>query len=174
MVGLIDAKDPANFPGARVGSQLQILSNLHEDNRVLNSRGLHDLHKIIGFSEIRFYCNRPSTGRTFHIKTDAEEVINFFMSISPSKKAPSACGTFSRFPDDDSIMAVSCEQWRVNKGTVDTGQWGPQGIRDQKLNNYAVNMKDHKFVASQHGWGYCDDNGENIRTDNGVWKWFVR
>ena len=130
----------------------------------------------MGFSQIRFYCFKKTSGRVFHIMTSNDsmgnDVVKFFTT---SDNLPEACGSFWRLPDDNSSLAVNCHQW----GSPKKNKWGhkTQGLTSDRLYRKPMVWSNTRFFRFTLGAGLCcDDNGlsENVGSHGDKWQIFVR
>lgn len=127
-----------------------------------------------GATELRFLCEKPSTGRRLHIKTSAPQVLDFLFGVTNSR--PATSGTFVRLSDDSSNLAQQPERWGGTPG----GAWGwifPLDPGDRLI--------DHPFmIVSERHWMIVQDAAGAIRNEcddflpgsspDGVWSVWIR
>ena len=93
--------------------------------RVDTTAILH-LKQLINFTQIRYFCRKKATGRTFHIMTKSDpngERAVQYLTENPSVQ-PSACGSFVAFPDDNSYLAPNCSKWGNDGRDIECNKWG--------------------------------------------------
>ena len=147
----------------------EILPKYNTNNQFLLRNGFNQLRKDMGFTQIRFYCFKKKVGRVLHIITNNDangaKVLKFF---TKSDTMPSACGSFTRLPDDNSILAKNCGKW----GYPDSNKWGSSVMRfDKRLYSRPfVWTNKHYFKMPLYD---CDDDGKPISLGD-TWQIFVR
>ncbi|XP_048587666.1 uncharacterized protein LOC116613155 isoform X2 [Nematostella vectensis] len=105
--------------------------NLH-----VNTDGILQLQKDMGFDQIRFYCHKQANNKTFHIMTNKDDngrkaVRCLIETVDPR---PAACGSFTRLHDDNSILSRNCAKWGDTcDGTNNCDFWGHT--------SYTLNMR---------------------------------
>ena len=160
----------------QLDSYRQILPKYSINEHYLLRSGFNQLKQDMGFSQIRFYCFKKTTGRVFHIMTSNDskgnDVVKFFTT---SNDLPEACGSFWRLPDDNSSLAVNCHQW----GSPKKNKWGhkTQGLTSDRLYRKPMVWSNTRFFRFTLGNGLCcDDNGlsENVGSHGDKWQIFVR
>ena len=130
---------------------------------------LHELRAHLSFSQLRFHCGKQQ-GRTFHVTTVAnssgEAVVQYFSG--QTNVQPASCGLFVRMKDDNSELAVNCDQWGYD-GSPHVGKWAHGDWTDYPA-----------FIIDKHQWRVvgdewsCDDNN-NIQFSLGdFWKIYAR
>ena len=120
----------------------------------------------------------------FHIMTSNDskgnDVVKFFTT---SNDLPEACGSFWRLPDDNSSLAVNCQEWghpEKNKwGHPEKNKWGhrPHGLTSDRLYRKPMVWENTRFFRFTLGNGLrCDDKGlsENVGSHGDKWQIFVR
>ncbi|KAJ7382431.1 hypothetical protein OS493_035080 [Desmophyllum pertusum] len=149
-----------------------ILSNYHSNKQYLLRNGFNQLKNDMGFTQIRFYCFKKETGRVFHImtnkNTEGADVVKFF---TESDTMPTACGSFTRLPDDNSSLAVNCDKW----GFRNNNRWGHQSyLNDKRLfSKPIVWQSNHHYQFSRPKSYFCDDISEDMSLGD-TWQIFVR
>ena len=129
----------------------------------------------MGFSQIRFYCFKKKIGRVFHIMTSNDsmgnDVVKFFTN---SDNLPEACGSFLRLPDDNSSLAVNCQEW----GHPEKNKWGhrSQGLATDRLYRKPLVWSNTRFFRFTLGDGLCCDDkpSSGTVTHGDKWQIFVR
>ena len=158
----------------QLNSYRQTLSNYTINEHYLLRSGFNQLKEDMGFSQIRFYCFKKSTGRVFHIMTSNDsmgnDVVKFFTT---SNNLPQACGSFWCLPDDNSSLAVNCHQWGYPKN-----KWGhkTQGLTTDRLYRKPLVWSNTRYFRFTLGGGVsCDDKpSSGIVTHGDKWQIFVR
>ena len=139
----------------------------------VNTVTLGDYKKVAGWTEIAFYCLKPSVGRTVHLKSSNADVLNYFTGQNVA--FPKASGSITVFSDDTSIMAKSPAQWGYKAGNYYTDTWGHEGLNaaPDRLWNHAF------FIKSANHWLLdgntrmeCDDYAPASQV--GSWSVWVR
>ena len=154
------------------------ISNYNKNQMGISMNALKELQKQLSFTQLRFHCSKQQ-GRTFHVTTVAnstagEAVVQYFSG--QTDVLPAACGSFQRMDDDDSQLAVTCDQWG-NDGNHYVGKWGHHNKKGE------YRMYDHAaFVAHLHHWvivdgnWLCDDRGStpSAISSGDFWKIYAR
>ena len=108
--------DSINDPIIMSDSYKTILPMYGSNNKYLLRNGFSQLKQDMGFIQIRFFCFKKLRGRVFHIMTNNDakgaDVVKYFTT---SGTMPAACDSFTRLPDDNSTLAVSCHRWGSRK-----------------------------------------------------------
>lgn len=151
-----------------------ILPKYNSNNQYLLRNGFNQLKQDMGFTQIRFYCFKNKTGRVLHIMTNTDSkganVVKFFTN---SNTAPRACNSFSRLPDDTSILALICDKW----GYPTADRWGNLAIRtDDRLYKRPFVRPFTRYFRFEPGSVYdCDDTPPSQNMSVGdIWQIFVR
>ena len=140
----------------------------------LGKEAMKQFQTILSFTQLRFYCRKQNTGRTFHVVTAAnssgQAVVRYFSDLTDAM--PNACGSFVRMDDDDSLLAENCHKWGEENGTYWVGKWGHSNVM-QRLYNHAAFIKGrHHWLIQSSRWE-CDDIRGNVSIGD-FWKIFVR
>ena len=150
----------------------KILPNYNTNKQYLLRNGFNQLKYDMGFTQIRFYCFKKKPGRVFHImtnkNTEGADVVKFF---TESETMPTACGSFTRLPDDNSSLAQNCDKW----GFPNPDRWGHQTfLNDKRLFSRAMTWQIGRFYRFISKDPYsCDDIKEGMSLGD-TWKVFVR
>ena len=141
-------------------------------NRVLISfSALTQLRRVIGFTQMRFYCNKKNVKKVdVFTKENAEghKVVDFFTNDDIGR--PAACGSFETTELDDSAIGKNCDQWEYGtwghlNDTGNTRLYGPVAYIGGK----------HHFIMGGYHRFECDDYVyESDFQTIGVWAIFVR
>ena len=88
---------------------------------------------------------------------------------------PTACNSFVRLPDDDSILAANCNKWGYSaSGTTMTGKWGRHPYTGPwRVYKRPVTWSGVRLVSFVQGEYHCDDYVSSGRAGD-VWYMFVR
>ncbi|XP_031570575.1 uncharacterized protein LOC116304918 [Actinia tenebrosa] len=107
--------------------------------------GLLQLKQDMGFTQLRYYCRKASVGRVFHIMTakndSGYDVVRYM--IEDASSPATACNSFIRLPDDQSLLAANCAKWGFQNGGTNTGTWGHS--------SYPGTWRPYKYVAFWSG-----------------------
>ena len=140
----------------------------------LGKEAMKQFQTILSFTQLRFYCRKQNTGRTFHVVTAAnssgQAVVRYFSDLTDAM--PNACGSFVRMDDDDSLLAENCHKWGEENGTHRVGKWGHSKVK-QSLYNHAAFIAGHYHWVIQSSRWECDDFRGNVSIGD-FWKIFVR
>ena len=118
------------------------ISNYTNNQMGIIKRATKQLRSHLGFSQLRFYCSKQQ-GRTA-ANSSGEAVVQYFSG--QTDVLPAACGSFQRMDDDDSQLAVTCDQWGT-EGNQYVGKWGHYNKTGQhQMYNHAA------FVAFKYHW----------------------
>lgn len=84
------------------------------------------LKQLIHFTQMRYFCRKNSTGRTFHIMTkndpNGKRAVRY-LTKDPSVQ-PRACGSFVTLTDDNSFLAANCAKWGNDGTSNECDKWG--------------------------------------------------
>ena len=151
-----------------------ILPKYNSNNQYLLRNGFNQLKHDMGFTQIRFYCFKKKTGRVLHIMTNKDskgaDVVKFFTN---SNTAPRACNSFSRLPDDTSILASICVKW----GHPTANRWGNLALlTNDRLYKRPFVQPWIRYFRFEGGEFYdCDDTRPSqIMSVGDIWQIFVR
>ena len=143
----------------------------------ITKTAMRELRAQLSFTQLRFHCSKQQ-GRTFHATTvpnsSGEAVVQYFSG--QTDVLPAACGSFQRMDDDDSQLAVTCDQWGNEDDNHHVGKWGHYGKQGE------YRMYDHAaFVAHRYHWlihssyHLCDDStSDGLLSPGDFWKVYVR
>ena len=148
-----------------------ILPKYNYNKHFLLRNGLNQLKQDMGFTQIRFYCLKKTTGRVFHIMTNKDakgaKVVNFF---NTSDTMPAACNSFTRLADDTSLLAKNCDKW----GYPTKDRWGHQSnLDDYRLFTRPLTWANTRFYKLRGSVLQCDDTS-NVMSLGDIWQIFVR
>jgi len=139
---------------------------------LLSAKGLTTLRSYIGFTQVRFFCNKQWHNRTIDIFSDkrsGEPVVDFM--VYKSNARPASCGSYGTFPHDNSWIASNCEWWDARK-------WGhghPQNDTRMYYRPMVINYKFSFMLGYVRHDINCDDAGiEKNFSPVGVFRFFVR
>ena len=95
------------------------------ENRIVDRNGLVKLKQDMRFDQLRLYRHKNSVGRTFHIVTDNDTLgRNAVRSMIEEFDPPAqACGSFTLWPDDISVLSQNCAKWGYLNG-INANIWG--------------------------------------------------
>ena len=154
-------------------SSYREISNCHNKSLLLTIDAMKELRTHLSFTQLRFHCSK-NKGRTLHLTTAAnssgEAVVQYFSGQTDAN--PKACGSFVRMKDDNSKLAVDCNQWG-NK------VWGYSYFGKNRYRVVAyVHGKYHWRLEGSSRWE-CDDfhinDAEYFDLSTGdFWRVFVR
>ncbi|EDO46921.1 predicted protein [Nematostella vectensis] len=141
---------------------------------------LAELRRLTGFNQLRYYCHKRVTGRTFHVTTALNpaglEVVRYFTG---NTSQPLACGSYHRLPDDDSILASNCAGWG-NYGVTDwPGKWGYHKHKEEfRVYNEPIFWKTNSskiYVNLMPSSLLCDEpNNYTEYSEGDTWRLYVR
>ena len=121
-----------------------------------------------GYKQIRFYCLKPSVGRTIDIATKNDsngwEVMRYFMGDVTDR--PPSCDSYYRLRADNSILTSKCGDW-FNKKWGSSSRAGTLGLYRSQF--FSQNLKVHYLTGVKKRWE-CDDEGN----DAGSWIHYLR
>jgi hypothetical protein len=144
------------------------------DNGHVERSALGTYRTFVGFTQLRFECEKPSVGRRVHVKTTSGTVLDFFTGVTALP--PSTSGTVTVLSDDTSVLGASPSNW----GSLMSGTWGHQyhngGIfAGQQLWNHAffIEAMAHWEVASENSDRWECDDGPGV-IGNGLWHIWAR
>lgn len=165
-----------SFLDSRVesNSYRTILPNFNSNKQFLLRNGFGQLKQDTGFTQIRFYCFKKTTGRVFHIMTNNDAkgsaVLTFFTS---SDNQAEACGSFTRLADDNSTLAARCDKW----GYPSYNTWGHRShLSDLRLFDKPVvwrNTLRVLFAGDAADEYHCDGGADSLSLGD-TWQVFVR
>ena len=137
------------------------------------------LKKLIGFTQIRYYCYKKASGRVFHIMTapdtNGESVVRY-LTEDPSIQ-PKACGSFTRLPGDNAILSENCDKWGKDRTGEECGKWGDVKRKGTfRIYNNPIFWQDLYYINFKTSKLACDDSRTRPLPlslgDN--WQLFVR
>ena len=151
-----------------------ILPNFNSNKQFLLRNGFSQLKQDTGFTQIRFYCFKKTTGRVFHIMTNNDAkgsaVLTFFTS---SDNQAEACGSFTRLADDNSTLAARCDNW----GYPSYNTWGHRShLNDLRLFDKPVVWRNTirvLFAGDAADEYHCDGGADSLSLGD-TWQVFVR
>ena len=136
------------------------LEKIKEGNWRTPLETMKSLVAMEGYTQVRFYCHKPSVGRTIDIATTNDsKVLDFFLQ---SKDNVDSCGSYYRLPADNSYVSKDCSSW---KG----GKWYP-AFYNVPFYIYAANY----FAINHDGRWECDDYDPQKSSTDGSWVYYVR
>ena len=165
--------DSVDDPAFSSDSYREILPNYNSNNQFLKRNGFNQLKIDMGFTQIRFYCYKKKRGRVFHIMTNKNtkgaNAVRFF---TDSDTMPAACGSFTRLPDDNSVLSQNCANW----GHPTTNRWGHENNRnDKRLYTRPILWAYKRYFALAGTKPSCDDGTNDLGMSLGdIWEFFVR
>ena len=122
---------------------------------------LFQLKKFTNFTQLRWYCRKKD--KSFHIMTaqnsSGEAVVKFF--VEDRSTYPKACGSFIRFPDDNSFLASNCLNWGGNATHANQNEWGNRGNIMHGRRVYRP-VWTTKYKLQMFNSLKCDDNGGSL------------
>ena len=149
-----------------------VLPKYNSDRHYLLRDGFNQLKQDMGFTQIRFYCFKKTAGRVFHIMTNnnakGANVVNYFTT---SDTMPVACNSFTRLPDDKSLLAKNCDQW----GNPTKNRWGHTSfVNDKRLFTRPLTWSWTRYYRLTGNVLHCDDTSSNPMSVGDIWQIFVR
>eukprot|EP00112_Aurelia_sp_Birch-Aquarium-sp1_P023791 Seg7233.1 transcript_id=Seg7233.1/GoldUCD/mRNA.D3Y31 product=Intelectin-1 protein_id=Seg7233.1/GoldUCD/D3Y31 len=144
----------------------------------MKSTALAELHKVTGFTQLRFRCKK-SSGKALHIKTKENSLGSAVVNrlIGTTSSFPASCGSFETIDGDNSNLGRNCEKWNKNQGS-----WllsDPLVKADLFNHLMSISNESHWVVGIENPWGgglireNCDDEASAI-TLGDVWEVYVR
>ncbi|KAL9956968.1 hypothetical protein ACROYT_G038538 [Oculina patagonica] len=158
-------------------SSYRWISNYHNNRMAITTSAMNELRAHLSFTQLRFHCSKQQA-RTFHVMTVAnssgEAVVQYFSG--QTDELPLACNSFHRMDDDNSMLAVQCDQWGYDNGLYHVGKWGFQKVMGNKrmaiLPAFVKSVSHWRMEAEK--W-FCDDGGMSLTLLPGnFWKIYVR
>ena len=170
---VIDASSP--FP-LSVETSYRGISNYHNNKTFLTKSAMNELRIHLSFTQLRFHCSKQHHGRTFHVTTAAngtgEAVVQYFSGQTDVQ--PSACGSFVRMDDDNSLLAGVCRGWGYEGGLYGVGKWGHANDHERLYDHPAfVLYLVHWYLSEFYSRLECDDWVVAVSSGD-FWKVFVR
>ncbi|XP_031564447.1 uncharacterized protein LOC116299869 [Actinia tenebrosa] len=161
--------------GFAVYTNYRQISNL-STYEFVSQPALLQLKQEMGFKQLRYYCRKASVGRVFHImtaKNDSGYDVVRYMIVNASSPA-TACNSFIRLADDQSMLAANCAKWGFQNEGTNYDTWGHS--------SFTGPWRPYKYVAFWSGTHVnsfidgdekCDDNVSGGQAGD-TWKMFVR
>ena len=86
------------------------------------------------------------------------EVVKYY--IEDTTMQPQACDSFTRLPNDNSILAQKCLHWGYKDGVAEVNKWGHYRYKgNHRIYHRTAFWKDHYYFSIRPDIGYwCDDN----------------
>jgi len=102
------------------------ISNYNNQRMAITGDAMKGLRAHLKFTQLRFHCSKKR-GNTFHVitapnSTLGEAVVRFFSAETDVH--PFSCNSFKRMSDDNSKLAVKCE----NGEKVTEAPWSESGV----------------------------------------------
>ena len=145
----------------------------------VNVTAILQLKQLVNFTQIRYFCHKKSSGRTFHVmtKTDlhGERAVRYFIE-DPSVQ-PRACGSFEALPDDNSFLAANCDKWGHDGFRSECEKWGyykNNGL--YRIYNDPIIWEGKYYVNLKPSILSCDDSRDAPfpLSQGDKWQLFVR
>lgn len=118
--------DPTSFSPMIRAKDFTMIQNYSNGLVRIDIPAIRQLKQLINFTQIRYFCHKKSTGRTFHIMTKndphGKRAVKYLIE-DPSVQ-PRACGSFVAFPDDNSFLATNCAKWGNDGSSGECNKWG--------------------------------------------------
>ena len=138
---------------------------------------MNELRIHLSFTQLRFHCSKQHHGRTFHVTTAAngtgEAVVQYFSGQTDVQ--PSACGSFVRMDDDNSLLAGVCHKWGIEGGSHLVGKWGHERDQERLYDHPAFQAYlAHWLLSEVESRAECDDWAAGVPSSGDFWKVFVR
>lgn len=142
--------DSLQDPKVQSDSYKEILPKYSYNNHYLMRDGFNQLKQDMGFTQIRFHCYKKKPNRLFHI------VVKFFTS---SNTLPTACHSFTRLPDDNSLLAGKCDKW----GYPNENYWGhPNYLGDDRIYARPLFWAYNAYFRTKGAIYQCDDHSKGM------------
>ena len=140
----------------------------------ISVKGLRELKKTMGFTQIRFKCNKGDKKVDIVTTNDSKgkAVVEFITSAS--KERPEACGSFHSYAGSE--LGKNCSNWGHSENEIADGKWGYNG-NDEGVKRlyYLPAFVYNKYSFSMGGMlniFFCDDWSSGDVP--GTWRIFVR
>ena len=163
-------KNPTAYVDTYMTDDIRTLSV--DGNFALSSQGLSTWRSTYHFTQLRFYCSKPSVGLTIDLmtneNTEGENAIRFLLNEILNR--PPACNSYTKLPDDTSVVANQCNQWGYS------GRWGFQGDNLYEF-PFFTSYASHFCIGTSVTQRYeCDDYTvpTTIGFKVGIWSHYVR
>jgi len=119
-------KNSTSFPPMIRAKNFRMITNYSSGIIRIDVPAILQLKRLVKFTQIRYFCRKESTGRTFHIMTkndpNGERAVHY-LTEDPSIQ-PRACGSFVTLADDNSFLAANCNKWGNNRNGSGCDRWG--------------------------------------------------
>ncbi|XP_020892466.1 uncharacterized protein LOC110231748 isoform X2 [Exaiptasia diaphana] len=133
----------------------------------LSIKALSKLRTVIGAKQLRWFCTKKRDGsRIFHVmtKTNTEGTKVFEYFTDSSKTYRTACGSFDKLADDNSMLSQNCRSWGKDGDRLRVDKWNWEVNQDMRIfrnvarweNNYAFGMYKDEFS--------CDDQYNSAKS----------
>lgn len=126
MVAQTVVKNSTWFPPMIREKNFRMITNYSSGIIRIDVPAILQLKQLTKFTQMRYFCRKESTGRTFHIMTkndpNGERAVHY-LTEDPSIQ-PRACGSFVTLADDNSFLSANCDKWGNNRNGSECNRWG--------------------------------------------------
>lgn len=179
MIAQTLVKNSTSFPAMIREKDFKMIQNYSSGIVRVDTTAILHLKQLINFTQIRYFCRKKATGRTFHIMTksdpDGERAVQY-LTENPSVQ-PSACGSFVAFPDDNSYLAPNCSKWGNDGRDTECNKWGYyQNKGFFRIYNDPIIWEGKHYINLKPSVLACDDSTDNPYplSQGDKWQLFVR
>ena len=157
----------------------RMISNYSKGIIRIDVSAIFKLKQLTGFTQIRFYCHKKTTGRTLHIMTkndiNGHSVVKYF--IEDPNSQPRACASFERLPGDNAYLSVNCSKWGNNGTRGECEKWGSFKNKGSfRIYNDPIFWEGKYYVNIKPSVLACDDlySSSAPLSVGDTWQVFVR
>ena len=157
----------------------RMISNYSKGIIRIDVSAIFKLKQLTGFTQIRFYCHKKTTGRTLHIMTkndiNGHSVVKYF--IEDPNIQPRACASFERLPGDNAYLSVNCSKWGNDGIRGECEKWGSFKNKGSfRIYNDPIFWEGKYYVNIKPSVLACDDlySSSAPLSVGDTWQVFVR
>ncbi|PFX17042.1 Angiopoietin-4 [Stylophora pistillata] len=157
----------------------RMISNYNSGIVRIDVPAIFQFKQLTRFTQIRFYCHKNSTGRTFHIMTkndiNGESIVKYLIE-DPSIQ-PRACASFERLPGDNAYLSVNCLKWGNDGTRGECDKWGSfKNKGSYRVYNDPIFWENKHYVNMKPSILACDDSYSSPAplSLGDTWQIFVR
>lgn len=179
MIAQTVVKNSTSFPPMIREKDFRMIANYSSGMIRIDVPAILQLKQLIGFRQMRYFCRKGSTGRTFHIITKndprGEKAVRY-LTEDPLVQ-PRACGSFVVLPDDNSFLGANCAKWGNNRTSTECDKWGSYKNKGAfRVYNDPIFWEGKHHINLKTSILACDDSYTNLAplSQGDTWQLFVR
>lgn len=179
MIAQTVVRNSSSFPPMTREKDYRTITNYGSGLVRIDVPAILQLKQLIRFTQMRYFCRKGSTGRTFHIMTKndpfGEKAVRY-LTEDPYVQ-PRACGSFVTLPDDNSFLAANCAKWGNDGKGSECDKWGFHRNKGTfRVYNDPIFWEGKHYINLKTSVLACDDSHSNPAplSRGDTWQLFVR